>query len=182
MSNERSLLRNVLIIIGIIILGVSAYLLYGAIIMVNYMAYYHCMGMMCGMMMYYPLFLPVALLTVGVMMIITPIILIKPDGFSQGLSYEIGQRDAVESGSMAGNSDDYYGRVLKLLPKAEREVLEYVIKSGGEIFQYQIMRDLGLSKVQAWRIVHRLEEKGLLEVVKVKGRNIVRLKDFNKTN
>jgi len=37
-----------------------------------------------------------------------------------------------------------------------------------------------LSKVRAWRIVRRLEEKGLVEVVKVKGRNIVRLRrNFN---
>ncbi|WP_243676306.1 MarR family transcriptional regulator [Vulcanisaeta distributa] len=159
MGGDHNALRNVLIIIGVIILGVSAYLLYGALVMVNYMAYYHCMGgMMCGMMMYYPLFLPVALLTVGAVMIILPIILIKP-GATQGLSYATEQGDALVSSSMVGGSDDYYGRFLKLLPKAEREVLEYVIKSGGEVFQYQIMKDLGLSKVQAWRIVRRLEEK-----------------------
>ncbi|BDR92906.1 helix-turn-helix transcriptional regulator [Vulcanisaeta souniana] len=51
-------------------------------------------------------------------------------------------------------------------------------RASGEVFQYQIMKDLGLSKVQAWRIVRRLEEKGLVEVIKVKGRNIVKLKDF----
>ncbi len=65
MGGDHNALRNVLIIIGAIILGVSAYLLYGALVMVNYMAYYHCMGMMCGMMVYYPLFLPLALLTVA---------------------------------------------------------------------------------------------------------------------
>lgn len=171
-------MRNVLVIIGAIILGVSAYLLYGALVMVNYMAYYHCMGMMCGMMMYYPLFLPLALLTVGIITVIAPIILIRSTGNTQGLSYAAMRETAAKGDSVTGYSNDYYSKVLRLLPKTEREVLEYVIKSGGEVFQYQIMKDLGLSKVQAWRIVRRLEEKGLVEVIKVKGRNIVKLKDF----
>jgi len=38
------------------------------------------------------------------------------------------------------------------------------------------MRDLGLSKVRAWRIVRIFEEKGLVEVSKVKGRNVVKLR------
>ncbi|GAB6944842.1 hypothetical protein JCM14467A_16240 [Vulcanisaeta sp. JCM 14467] len=176
MGDERNILRNGLVIIGAIILGIGAYLLYGALVMVNYMAYYHCMGMMCGMMVYYPLFLPVVLIVIGAVMIIIPMALIstKPQGLGQPRQFTSAENTTVS------DTNDYYGRVLKLLPKAEREVLEYVIRSGGEVFQYQIMRDLGLSKVQAWRIVRRLEEKGLVEVTKVKGRNIVRLKDLSK--
>ncbi len=180
MSKEHDALRNALIIIGAIILGVGAYLLYGALIMVNYMAYYHCMGMMCGMMMYYPLLLPIVLLAVGVATVVMPIMLIKVNN-TQGLSHMASQ-EATMGSTTASGSSDYYGNVLKLLPKAEREVLEYVVKSGGEVFQYQIMRELGLSKVQSWRIVRRLEEKGLVEVTKVKGRNIVRLRNFNKAS
>ncbi len=150
MSGDHNALRNVLIIIGAIILGVSAYLLYGALVMVNYMAYYHCMGgMMCGIMMYYPLFLPLALLTVGIITVIAPIILIRSTENTQGLSYAAIQETAAKGDSVMGYSNDYYSKVLRLLPKAEREVLEYVIKSGGgEVFQYQIMKDLGLSKVR----------------------------------
>ncbi|WP_291764591.1 helix-turn-helix transcriptional regulator [Caldivirga sp. UBA161] len=175
MNKEHSALRSILIIIGVIILGVGAYLLYGALIMVNYMAYYHCMGMMCGMMAYYPLLLPIALLIIGAITVMAPIILINVNN-PQGLNHAALQGATMEASSSSG----YYDKVLRLLPKAEREVLEYVIKSGGEVFQYQIMREMGLSKVQSWRIVRRLEEKGLVEVVKVKGRNIVKLKDFNK--
>ncbi len=183
MINERSALRKALIITGAIVLGIGAYLLYGALVMVNYMAYYHCMGMMCGAMIYYPLFLSVALLIIGIIAVIAAITLINignPNN-SRGLGYAM-PRGTIMEGTVTDSSSDYYGSVLKLLPKAEREVLEYVIKSGGEVFQYQIMRDLGLSKVQTWRIVHRLGEKGLVKVIKVKGRNIVKLKDLNKVN
>ena len=174
MSKERSVLRNVLIAIGIIILGIGAYFLYGALVMVNYMTYYHCMGMMCGAMIYYPLFLPVVLLIIGAVTVVTPMALINVNNPSNPREFA-----AIEN-TKASDTGDYFSKVLKLLPKAEREVLEYVIKSGGEVFQYQIMRDLGLSKVQAWRIVRRLEEKGLVEIVKVKGRNIVRLRGLNR--
>ncbi len=64
----------------------------------------------------------------------------------------------------------------KLLPRLERRVLDYIVENGGEVSQASIARDLGLSKVRTWRIVQRLEKKGLVEVYKVKGRNMVRIR------
>jgi len=69
--------------------------------------------------------------------------------------------------------------VLRLLPEQERRVMEYLEKSGGEAFQYKVARDLAMSKVKSWRIIKRLEEKGLVEVVKVKGRNVVKIRGNN---
>ncbi len=171
---EYSVLYMALIVIGAVLLALSAYFLVGALSMISYMAYYHCMGMMCGMMMYYPLVLPITILAIGIALIIVPVMLMRKPGTQVG------------DGSMGsgGVTSSVVGSdVLKLLPKAEREVMEYIMKSGGEVYQYQIMKDLGLSKVRAWRIVRRLEEKGLVDVIKVKGRNLVKLKskgDLNK--
>lgn len=83
--------------------------------------------------------------------------------------------------SLQNHSGDRLGQVdLKsienLLPKLEREVLSYIANHGGEVSQASISKDLGLSKVRTWRIIKRLEYKGLVEVYKIKGRNIVRIK------
>jgi uncharacterized membrane protein len=57
-----------------------------------------------------------------------------------------------------------------------REVLSYIANPGGEVSQASISKDLGLSNVGTWRIIKRLEYKGLVEVYKIKGRNIMRIK------
>jgi uncharacterized membrane protein len=57
-----------------------------------------------------------------------------------------------------------------------REVLSYIANHGGEVSQASISKDLGLSNVRTWRIIKRLEYKGLVEVYKIKGRNIMRIK------
>lgn len=66
--------------------------------------------------------------------------------------------------------------IENLLPRLEREVLSYIANHGGEVSQASISKDLGLGKVRTWRIIKRLESKGLVEVYKIKGRNIVRIK------
>ncbi|CCC81115.1 helix-turn-helix transcriptional regulator [Thermoproteus tenax] len=66
--------------------------------------------------------------------------------------------------------------VRRLLPDLERKVLDYIIKNGGEVSQSDIARSLKLNKVRTWRVVQRLQQKGLIEVYKAKGRNIVRIK------
>ena len=159
-----SALNNALVIIGILILITAMVLLALTIPMVHYMGYYHCMGMMCGAMLYYPLILPVTLLVIGIILLALPFTLLR-------MRSTYTSADQNVKAPIIGNMD-----YLKLLPRQERLVIEYVIKSGGEVYQYQLTRDLGLSKVKAWRIVRRLEEKGLVEVVKVKGRNIIRLR------
>jgi biotin operon repressor len=122
-------------------------------------------------MIYYPMILPVTLMAIGTVLLILPLTILRNYGINNtGTAKVNAGGDAIAE--TPGISD-----ILKLLPSQEREVLEYVIKAGGEVFQYQIMRDLGLSKVRAWRIVRRLEEKGLVEVSKVKGRNVVNKKE-----
>jgi hypothetical protein len=159
-----------MVIVGAVVLAVALVTLITALPMVSYMGYYHCMGMMCGSMFYYPLILPLTLLIIGLVLMALPLTLLRQNSGIGGSS------TLNASPQPTGKGPD----VLKLLPRQEREVLEYIIKSGGEVYQYQVMRDLKLSKVRAWRIVRRLEEKGLVEVVKVKGRNIVRLRrNFN---
>ncbi|MFP3297078.1 MAG: MarR family transcriptional regulator [Vulcanisaeta sp.] len=163
-------LNLALLVLGIVILAVAAILLITALSMVNYMGYYHCMGMMCGPMIYYPLILPVTLMAIGTVLLILPLTILRNYGINNTGTAK------VNAGGDATAETPGISDILKLLPSQEREVLEYVIKAGGEVFQYQIMRDLGLSKVRAWRIVRRLEEKGLVEVSKVKGRNVVKLR------
>ncbi|WP_292000438.1 MarR family transcriptional regulator [Caldivirga sp.] len=162
MVSESHLMKPALITAGVVILVIAVVILAMVLPMVNIMGYYHCMGMMCGSMTYYPLIPPLILLIVGVLLITIPLTVLKQRNVSR-------QVNEVSAGSSVND-------LLKLLPRQERVVLEYIVKSGGEVYQYQIARDLGLSKVRAWRIIRRLEEKGLVEVVKVKGRNIVKLR------
>ncbi|WP_069807941.1 helix-turn-helix transcriptional regulator [Vulcanisaeta thermophila] len=154
-----------LLVVGAVLLAFSVYLLYGALYMVGVMGRYGCMGMMCGPMMYYPLFLPLSLLTIGIALIVMPAVLGRQVATDHGVSVNASPKPS-----------DGVNQVLKLLPRQEREVLDYIIKNGGEVYQYMITRDLGLNKVRVWRIIKRLEEKGLVEVTKVKGRNLVRVK------
>jgi uncharacterized membrane protein len=109
-------------------------------------------------------------MAIGTVLLILPLTILRNYGINN-----TGTAKVNAGGDATAETPDI-SDILKLLPSQEREVLEYVIKAGGEVFQYQIMRDLGLSKVRAWRIVRRLEEKGLVEVSKVKGRNVVELR------
>ncbi|ABW02309.1 helix-turn-helix transcriptional regulator [Caldivirga maquilingensis] len=161
--------HTILLVVGASLIIIGLLLIYGGLVMINRMAYYHMMGMMGGFLAYYPLLLPTALLVIGALLIFVPM---------------MGRRNhaAVLSTSVNASTNaepvNDLERVLRLLPRQERDVLRYIVKSGGEVYQYQLTRDLGLSKVRVWRIVKRLEEKGLVEVVKVKGRNIIKVKDF----
>lgn len=168
-------MHNVLIIIGAVVIAVSAYLLYGGFVMISQMTQYSCMGMMCGTMVYYPLLLPALLMVIGILLVLAPLVILKSHSTNSLVSQANGH-----GSTYSGEINDQYGSILRLLPKSERDVLKYIIDSGGEAYQYQIMRELNLSKVRAWRIVRRLEEKGLVKVVKVKGRNLVKLKNFDR--
>lgn len=159
-----------MITVGVVVLIIGGVALAEALLMINYMASYHCMGMMCGPMLYYPLALPLTLLVVGLILLTLPFTILRNRNVTGATS--------INSGGASGNVTGvvHVNEVAKLLPSQERVVFEYIVKSGGEVYQYQIMRDLKLSKVKAWRIVRRLEEKGLVEVTKVKGRNVVKLR------
>lgn len=66
--------------------------------------------------------------------------------------------------------------ITKLLPKPERDIYLELARRGGEAPLSEVAKSLGLRKVRAWRAAKRLEEKGLVKSVKVKGRVILKIK------
>ena len=75
----------------------------------------------------------------------------------------------------AGRSVD--ARILaSLLREPERSMYLKLVDHGGEAFVAQIAKELGLNKVKAWRAAQRLQEKGLVELEKIKGRLVMRLR------
>ncbi len=64
---------------------------------------------------------------------------------------------------------------ISLRPE-EEEVLRRLRSRGGEAFQHEIAKEMGLPKTTMWRLVRRLESKGLIEIEKRYGMNYLRLK------
>lgn len=155
-----TLLAAALLMIGILLVVVSVVAMIGFMYMINYMNRY--MGMMHGVPTSYGLVIPIIFLIVGIAIIISVLLAARQPVPNQP------QREAINDS------------ILRLLPEQERRVMEYLEKSGGEAFQYQVARDLAMSKVKSWRIIKRLEEKGLVEIVKVRGRNVVKIRGSNK--
>ena len=65
---------------------------------------------------------------------------------------------------------------LHLHPE-DREVVEYLGEAGGEAFESEIRNKFKLPKTSVWRMIKRLEREGLVEVKKVGGQNLIRLKE-----
>lgn len=65
--------------------------------------------------------------------------------------------------------------IINLKPE-EKRIIGILESKGGEAFQSEITRLLGLPKTTAWRYVKRLEEKGMVIVEKLHGMNYVRLR------
>ena len=63
------------------------------------------------------------------------------------------------------------------LSDLEAKALRILEENGGEAPQTTIAANLGLGKVRSWRLVRRLERKGLVEITKTRGKNIVRIKE-----
>jgi uncharacterized membrane protein/biotin operon repressor len=159
MASHFTLLAIALLMIGVLLVVISVVSMIGFIYMVKYMGGY--MGMMRGIPASYGLVVPIIFLIVGIVIIISSLLAARQPIPSQA------RHEAIDDS------------VLRLLPEQERRVMEYLEKSGGEAFQYKVARDLAMSKVKSWRIIKRLEEKGLVEVVKVKGRNVVKIRGNN---
>lgn len=160
-SGRFSSLAIAVMLIGILFIIISIVAVLGAIYMYKYMSIGYGMGMMHGASIYV-FAIPIIFMIVGIAIVAFSLLAMNRP--SQGYS-------------MGPPSEPRSNEVLKLLPEQERRMMEYIIKAGGEVFQYQAARDLSLSKVQSWRIVRRLEEKGLVTVVKVKGRNVIKLRE-----
>ncbi len=65
---------------------------------------------------------------------------------------------------------------LAELSEEEADILQFLRKVGGRAYQSDIMRALGLPKTSTWRYIKRLEEKNLVRVEKIGGKNLVILK------
>ncbi|GGP18830.1 hypothetical protein GCM10007981_00060 [Thermocladium modestius] len=160
-SNHSNSLAAAVLLIGALFITVSIIAMIGALYMYRY-SNFEYMGMMRGMS-FYAFVVPIPFLIIGIAIV----------AYSLTSMRSRPATSLVETASPPSFPDD---QVLKLLPEQERRVVEYLMEAGGEAFQYKMARDLSLDKVKSWRIIRRLEEKGLVEVDKVKGRNLIRLR------
>ena len=60
----------------------------------------------------------------------------------------------------------------------DRETLEFISQAGGECFESELREKFKLPRSTVWRMIKRLEREDLLEVRKVGGQNLVRIKDL----
>jgi len=67
-------------------------------------------------------------------------------------------------------------RYTMMLDEREREVINILKKLGGRAPQYEICERLGIPKSSMSRIIRRLEEKGMIRVIKSGRYNIIELK------
>ncbi len=58
----------------------------------------------------------------------------------------------------------------------DREVIRFLAESGGEAFASEIRDRFNIPRTSAWRLIRRLEREGLVEVKKVGGHSLVRLR------
>ena len=57
----------------------------------------------------------------------------------------------------------------------DREAVEFIASTGGEVFEAELREKFRLPKSTAWRMVKRLKREGIVEVEKVGGQNLIRL-------
>jgi uncharacterized membrane protein len=71
-------------------------------------------------------------------------------------------------------------RIFELKPHLrpdDKEVIEYLAEAGGEAFESDIRSRFKLPKTTVWRMIKRLEGEEIVEVRKIRGQNLVRIKD-----
>jgi len=62
---------------------------------------------------------------------------------------------------------------IELLDPLEKEIIEMIIEGEGRITQAKISRKIG--KVKAFRVLERLKKRGLIEKIKEKKTNLIKL-------
>ena len=67
--------------------------------------------------------------------------------------------------------------VLKLLERKERKIFEYLIKENGKTSQAKIVHNTDLSKVQVFRTLKKLKQRGLITKEKYGKTNKIKLND-----
>jgi uncharacterized membrane protein len=59
----------------------------------------------------------------------------------------------------------------------DKEAIQYLADSGGEVFETELREKFKLPKTTIWRQVRRLQREGLVEVQKIGGQNLIRIKE-----
>ena len=62
------------------------------------------------------------------------------------------------------------------LKPEEREILFYISEKEGAAFEGEIRNKFILPKTSLWRLIKRLEREDLIEVTKIGGQNLIKLK------
>ncbi len=62
------------------------------------------------------------------------------------------------------------------LKPEEKEILLYILEKEGAAFEGQIRNKFILPKTSLWRLIKRLERENLIEVTKIGGQNLIKLK------
>ncbi len=62
-------------------------------------------------------------------------------------------------------SQEILGTVLLFLNKEEREIVNSIVKKGGETTQAEIARLPGMNRVKAYRSLQKMQEKQLLDII-----------------
>jgi uncharacterized membrane protein len=62
------------------------------------------------------------------------------------------------------------------LKPEEKEILLYISEKEGAVFEGEIRSKFILPKTSLWRLIKRLERENLIEVTKIGGQNLIKLK------
>lgn len=57
----------------------------------------------------------------------------------------------------------------------DQEVIKYIVESGGEVFESEIREKFQLPKTTVWRLGKRLVGEGIIEIVTLRGTNLVKI-------
>lgn len=92
------------------------------------------------------------------------------------LFYNSGQTKKMSTSHAPEPNATVYSVILPLLKRDEKQVIEALQGAGGELQQNKLVLKLGVSKVKATRILHRLEQKNLITKERHGLTNMVRLR------
>jgi len=67
-------------------------------------------------------------------------------------------------------------RLNPQLRDEDREAVQFIAECGGEAFEGEIRKRFKLPKTTVWRMMQRLEREGVAEILKIGGRNLIRIK------
>lgn len=87
----------------------------------------------------------------------------------------------------SGKSDlqDFVSNVIRQkgnLKPEEKDILVYISEKEGAAFEGEIRNKFILPKTSLWRLIKRLERENLIEVTKIGGQNLIKLKLSDKYN